>query len=73
MDKMEAAIELLERAIEQVVPEDLVMRRDAWYVFAALLSWGYFWDLAERHQGNNGAHIMTWGFVIIAWVVVALV
>ena len=67
---MEAFVERLEQAKEQVRPEHLFFQREWWMVMLCLLAWGVFWEVAERHEDNAHAQILTWLAVLMVWVVV---
>lgn len=65
---MQAFVERLEAAKEQVRPEGVLFPREWWMVMLCLLAWGLFWEMAERHEDNAHAQILTWLAVLLVWV-----
>jgi hypothetical protein len=60
---------VIERLLDRAQPEDLQFERGYFYLWASIMAWGVFWELAERHHDEPHAQFMVWTFVFVAaWV-----
>lgn len=63
------AQDTIESLLEHAQPEDLRFERSCFYLWASIMAWGVFWELAERHHDQPHAQFMVWTLVFVAaWI-----
>jgi hypothetical protein len=72
MDETGLSVDLLEKMVEEAEARGVAFPRQWFYVITSILTWGLFWELADREQDNPHVQFLTWLIVSIALYVVCL-
>ncbi len=58
----------VEEMLANVQRDDLRYERSNFYIWASIMAWGFFWELAERQHDQPHAQYLVWTLIfVVMW------